>query len=254
MTIRAVIVDDEAVARRRIRRLLAGEKDIEVIGECSNGPQAVSLIETERPDLLFLDVEMPEMDGFELLMQLDRTVLPVIIFATAFDKYAVRAFESHALDYLLKPIDSERLQSALDRARSHLHREKGADANREILAMLSELQKQRGRLERIMVKKPGRAFFVKLASVDRFEAADNYIRVHAGPDTHLIRETMSALEARLDPNKFVRVHRSTIVNVDRIKEIHSLFQGRQVIVLHNGDKVTLGRNYRERLDRLLGNT
>jgi len=254
MTIRAVIVDDEAVARRRIRRLLAGEKDIEVIGECSNGLQAVSLIETERPDLLFLDVEMPEMNGFELLMQLDRSVLPVIIFATAFDKYAVRAFESHALDYLLKPIDSERLQSALDRARSHLHREKSADANREILAMLSELQKQKGRLERIMVKKPGRAFFVKLASVDRFEAADNYIRVHAGPDTHLIRETMSALEARLDPNKFVRVHRSTIVNVDRIKEIHSLFQGRQVIVLHNGDKVTLGRNYRARLDRLLGNT
>jgi two-component system LytT family response regulator len=254
MTIRAVIVDDEAVARRRIRRLLAGEKDIEVIGECSNGLQAVSLIETERPDLLFLDVEMPEMNGFELLMQLDRSVLPVIIFATAFDKYAVRAFESHALDYLLKPIDNERLQSALDRARSHLHGEKGADANREILAMLSELQKQKGRLERIMVKKPGRAFFVKLASVDRFEAADNYIRVHAGPDTHLIRETMSALEARLDPNKFVRVHRSTIVNVDRIKEIHSLFQGRQVIVLHNGDKVKLGRNYRERLDRLLGNT
>jgi len=254
MTIRAVIVDDEAVARRRIRRLLAGEKDIEVIGECSNGLQAVSLIETERPDLLFLDVEMPEMNGFELLMQLDRSVLPVIIFATAFDKYAVRAFESHALDYLLKPIDSERLQSALDRARSHLHREKSADANREILAMLSELQKQKGRLERIMVKKPGRAFFVRLASVDRFEAADNYIRVHAGPDTHLIRETMSALEARLDPNKFVRVHRSTIVNVDRIKEIHSLFQGRQVIVLHNGDKVTLGRNYRARLDRLLGNT
>jgi len=254
MTIRAVIVDDEAVARRRIRRLLAGEKDIEVIGECSNGLQAVSLIETERPDLLFLDVEMPEMNGFELLMQLDRSVLPVIIFATAFDKYAVRAFESHALDYLLKPIDSERLQSALDRARSHLHREKSADTNREILAMLSELQKQKGRLERIMVKKPGRAFFVKLASVDRFEAADNYIRVHAGPDTHLIRETMSALEARLDPNKFVRVHRSTIVNVDRIKEIHSLFQGRQVIVLHNGDKVTLGRNYRARLDRLLGNT
>jgi len=254
MTIRAVIVDDEAVARRRIRRLLAGEKDIEVIGECSNGLQAVSLIETERPDLLFLDVEMPEMNGFELLMQLDRSVLPVIIFATAFDKYAVRAFESHALDYLLKPIDSERLQSALDRARSHLHREKSADANREILAMLSELQKQKGHLERIMVKKPGRAFFVKLASVDRFEAADNYIRVHAGPDTHLIRETMSALEARLDPNKFVRVHRSTIVNVDRIKEIHSLFQGRQVIVLHNGDKVTLGRNYRARLDRLLGNT
>jgi len=254
MTIRAVIVDDEAVARRRIRRLLAGEKDIEVIGECSNGLQAVSLIETERPDLLFLDVEMPEMNGFELLMQLDRSVLPVIIFATAFDKYAVRAFESHALDYLLKPIDSGRLQSALDRARSHLHREKSADANREILAMLSELQKQKGRLERIMVKKPGRAFFVRLASVDRFEAADNYIRVHAGPDTHLIRETMSALEARLDPNKFVRVHRSTIVNVDRIKEIHSLFQGRQVIVLHNGDKVTLGRNYRARLDRLLGNT
>jgi len=254
MTIRSVIVDDEAVARRRIRRLLAGEKDIEVIGECSNGLQAVSLIETERPDLLFLDVEMPEMNGFELLMQLDRSVLPVIIFATAFDKYAVRAFESHALDYLLKPIDSERLQSALDQTRSHLHQEKSADANREILAMLSELQKQKGRLERIVVKKPGRAFFVKLASVDRFEAADNYIRVHAGPDTHLIRETMSALEARLDPNKFVRVHRSTIVNVDRIKEIHSLFQGRQVIVLHNGDKVTLGRNYRARLDRLLGNT
>jgi two-component system LytT family response regulator len=254
MTIRALIVDDEAVARRRVRRLLAGEADIEIIGECSHGLQALAIIESERPDLLFLDVEMPEMNGFELLMQLDRGYIPAVIFTTAFDKYAVRAFESHALDYLLKPIDSVRLQDALSRARSHRRREKGAEANREILAMLSELQRQKCRLERIVVKKPGRAFFVKLTSVDRFEAADNYVRVHVGSDTHLIRETMSTLEARLDPGKFVRVHRSTIVNVDRIKEIHSMFQGSQVIVLQNGDKVALSRNYRERLDRVLGIT
>jgi len=252
--IRALIVDDEAVARRRIRRLLTSEKDIEVIGECANGLQALSLIESDRPDLLFLDVEMPEMNGFELLMQLHKSRIPVVIFTTAFDKYAVRAFELHALDYLVKPIDSQRFEEALNRARSHMNLQKGAEASSGILAMLSEMQKQKCWLERIIVKQPGRAFFIKVAAVDRFEAADNYIRVHAGTDMHLIRETMNALELKLDPSKFVRVHRSTIVNVDRIKEIHSLFQGNHLIVLQNGEKVTLSRNYRDRLDRVLGAT
>jgi two-component system LytT family response regulator len=252
--IRALIIDDESVARRRISRLLSSETNIEVIGECSTGLQALSVIEKESPELLFLDVEMPEMNGFDLLAQLNQNTLPAVIFTTAFDKYAVRAFENHAMDYVLKPIDSTRFHDAIEHARSHLKLRARTGVDNALLKMIAEIQKDRVRIERIVVKQPGRAFFVKVATIDWFEAADNYVRIHVGPETHLVRESMNAIEARLDPDRFVRIHRSTVVNIDRIKEIQSFFQGSHVVVLATGQKLKLSRNYRDKLEVILNHS
>jgi two-component system LytT family response regulator len=250
--IRALIIDDEPLARRRIRRMLAGERDIAVIAECSSGLEALPVIEEQSPDLLFLDVQMPGMDGLELLNNLKRRRMPAVIFTTAFDQYAVRAFDLHALDYVLKPIDEQRFHEALERARTHMRHKNQTGVDQRLAALLEDLQKQSTSLDRLVIKQPGRAFFVKAKSIDWLEAADNYVRLHVGTETHLIRETLGSLEARLDPKTFVRIHRSTIVNIDRIKEIQSFFQGNQVVVLINGQKLKLSRSYREKLETVLG--
>ena len=246
--IRTLIVDDEPIARRRIHRLLTAETDIEILNECGSGLEALPLIDEQAPDLLLLDVQMPEMDGMELLQNLKRP-MPCVIFTTAFDRYAVRAFDLHAADYLLKPIDEDRFRRALDRARTQIRQKRQTTQDTRMLEWLAGLQKEKHPpLDRLVIKQPGRAFFLKVESIDWLEAADNYVRVHAGSETHLIRDTIGSFEAKLDPRKFARIHRSTIVNIDRVKEVQSFFQGNQIAVLMNGQKLKLSRSYRHRLD------
>jgi two-component system, LytTR family, response regulator len=252
LRIRALIVDDEPLARERIRTLLCRESDVEVIAECADGLSAISTIEEERPDLVFLDVQMPELDGFGVLGALKGGPPPAVIFVTAYDRYALRAFEVHALDYLLKPFDRERFARALERARNQLRRERKGEFDERLLALLEEIKTEPQHLERLVIKSQGRVFFLKAEEIDWIEAASNYVRLHAGRESHLMRETMSALEAKLNPKQFLRTNRSAIVNIERIKELHPLFRGEYEIVLKDGTRLTLGRPYREKLQELLG--
>jgi two-component system LytT family response regulator len=252
--IRALIVDDEPLAREKIRTLLKRDPDIEVTAELRNGVEAVAAIRRDSPDLIFLDVQMPELDGFGVLEQIGPEGMPAVIFVTAYDEYALRAFEVHALDYLLKPFDRERFETALRRAKQQV-REQESNVSERILALLAELQTQqrRGQLERLVVKSGGRVYFVPVEDIDWIEAAGNYVELHAGQQSHLIRGTMKGLEDRLDPECFVRVHRSAIVNINRIKEMQPWFNGEFVIILTSGAKITSGNSYREGLRRLLEN-
>lgn len=251
MKIRTLIVDDEPLARERIRTLLADELDTEMIGEYANGYEAVIAIERDKPDLLFLDVQMPELDGFGVLQRLGAEKLPAVIFVTAYDQYALRAFEVHALDYLLKPFDRERFQKALQRARLQIQQAKDGDLNQRLLALLENLQPERKWLERLVVKSGGRVFFLKIEEIDWIEAAGNYVRLHTGRESHLLRETIKNLESQLDPKKFLRLNRSTIVRIDRIKELQPWFNGEYAIILQDGSRLTSSRGYREKLDTLL---
>lgn len=251
--IRTLIVDDEPLAREGVRMLLADDPEIAIAGECGNGSAAVKSIVTLEPDLVFLDVQMPEMNGFDVLEQLGADAAPAIIFVTAFDKYAVQAFEVHAVDYLLKPFTRERFFKALGKAKTQI-RDQGDDESRERLQGLIEGLAPRERyLERIVVKSPGRIFFLDVAQIDWIEAADTYVRIHVGRDSHLVRGTMNRLETRLDPNRFLRVHRSTILNLKRVKELHPLFHGEYAITLYDGTQISSGRSYRNKLQRLLEN-
>jgi two-component system, LytTR family, response regulator len=252
--IRTVIVDDEPLARRGIRAHLVDERDVEVIAECGNGREAVAVIESTSPDLVFLDVQMPELDGFGVLEAIGAERLPSVIFVTAYDQYALRAFEVHALDYLLKPFDPERFGKALARARTQIERKSISDISLRLQSLIDDLKTNQKYAERLVIKTAGRIFFLGVEEIDRIEAADNYVRLHAGRDSHLLRETMNNLERRLDPALFLRVHRSTIINVRRIKELHPLFRGEYEIILHDGTRLTSGRGYRTRLQELCGNT
>lgn len=244
MTLRSIIVDDEPLARQRIRDLLPPGS---VIAECEDGLQALEAIREHEPDLLFLDVQMPGMDGFELLSLLDEP-RPMIIFTTAYDTYAVRAFEAHALDYLLKPIDAARFADALERARGASR----SDISERIAALLARVEKP-SMLKRIVIKSPGRVFFVDTRDVDWFEAAGNYVRVHtAAGETHIVRMTMQSLEQRLDPRAFARIHRSTIVNAARVSELNAAFHGEYDVVLRSGVKLPMQRAYHDRLRQVLG--
>ena len=252
MTLRVLIVDDEPVARRRIRRLLREERDVEIAGECGDGLSAVSAIRAMAPDLVLLDVQMPEMDGFEVLQALGAEERPACIFVTAFDRYALRAFEVHAIDYLLKPIEGARLQQAVERARARIAERRGARLDPDLLALLKDLRHGRKFLTRLPVKADGRLLVIDLADVDHITAADNYVTLHAGPRRYVARETMARLERELDPARFVRIHRSTIVQADRIKELLPDFHGDFVVVLREGARLTLSRTYRRKVEELLG--
>lgn len=252
MKIRTLIVDDEPLARERIRTLLEGEADIEVVAECANGLEALAMIQSARPELLFLDVQMPELDGFEVLQHLAHAPIPALIFVTAYDQYALRAFEVHALDYLLKPFDRERFEMALHRARQQLQHATTGDLNQRLRLLLEELQRERQYLDRFVVKSGGRVFFLKVDEIDWIEAAANYVRLQVGRESHLLRETIKALEAKLDPAKFLRLSRSTIVNLDRIKELQPWSNnGEYVVILKTGARLTSSRGYRERLEAFL---
>jgi two-component system LytT family response regulator len=260
--IKVLIVDDEPLARDKIRGMLKGKEDMEIVGEAGNGKEAVSAIRKHEPDLLFLDVQMPEMDGFGVLQTIGPSLLPMVVFVTAYDRYALQAFEVYALDYLLKPFDRERFEKALARARTQLDQEKRKDLTQGLQALMDELSRIRQGapaakpgpkyLERLAIKASGRIFFLRTQEIDYIESEGNYVRVHAGKESHLIREAMSVLETQLDPKKFLRIHRCTIVNVDRIQELQPWFHGEYRVILRNGVQLTLSRSYREKLREFLG--
>ncbi|MBZ5623467.1 MAG: LytTR family DNA-binding domain-containing protein [Acidobacteriia bacterium] len=244
---RVLIIDDEPLACERIRGLLAGEPGIEILGECHDGRAAVTAIRNLTPDLVFLDVQMPEMDGFAVLQQLASDVMPVVIFVTAFDQYAIKAFEVCALDYLLKPFDRDRFSKALSRGKVEYERRSAGDLSSRLRSVLDEWQGRKPCLDRLVIRSGGRVFFLRVDELDWVEAAGNYVRLHAGREEYLYRETMSRLEASLDPEKFARIHRSAMVNVERVKELHPLFRGDYTVILRDGRKLTLSKAYRDRL-------
>jgi two-component system LytT family response regulator len=248
--IRTVIVDDEPLARRGIRAQLKDEKDVEIISECRNGREAVEAIETQSPDLVFLDVQMPELDGFGVLDAVGVERMPAVIFVTAYDRYALKAFEVHALDYLLKPFDDERFARAIQRVRRQIERQSIDDLSRRLQGLLDDMQSARKYVERLVIKSAGRIFFLSVGEIDWIEAADNYVRLHAGRESHLLRETMNNLEKKLDPDQFLRVHRSRIVNARKIKELQPLFRGEYDIRLQDGTRLESGRGYRDRIQKL----
>lgn len=246
MKIRTLIVDDEPLARDRVRRFLRDQKDIEMIGECGNGADAVKTIKSEKPDLVFLDIQMPEKTGFEVIKSIGNATLPTVIFVTAYDQYALQAFEVHALDYLLKPFNKERFHIAVTRAREHIEGRRRGDLDERLVSLIEGIGNEKKYLERLVVKSVGRVFFLKTEEIDYIEAAGNYLKLHVGRDSHMIRETMNGIELKLDPSQFMRIHRSTVVNVDRIKELHPMFSGDYSVILRDGTELALSRNYRER--------
>lgn len=250
--IRVLLVDDEPLAREMIREMLVDDPEVEIVGECVNGREAVESIQEHNPDLIFLDVQMPEIGGFEVLEALKSVKVPHVIFVTAYDQYAVRAFEVHALDYLLKPFDRERFESAWRRAKSHILAARNGEVDQRILAILEELKAGPKYLERLVIKSGGRVFFLDTDDIDWIEAEGNYVSVHTGKKSHLLRETISSLESQLDPKQFLRIHRSSIVKIDRIKELQPWFHGEYRVLLQDGTQLTLSRNYRENLQEALG--
>lgn len=252
MTLRVLIVDDEPVARRGILRLLRQEPDIEVVGECGDGAAALAALAELAPDLVFLDVQMPELDGFAVLEAIGAERMPAVVFVTAYDRHAVRAFDAQAIDYVLKPIDPQRFQQALRRARAHLaHPDEGFVRRvSEALKLIDRGERSR-HPARLAIRSDGRVRLIDIADVDQIVAAGNYVEIHAGGRSHLMRETMASLEARLDPQRFVRVSRAAIVSLDRIREVQPLFNGDFVVLLRNGAQVNGSRRYRAALDALL---
>ncbi len=248
--IRTVLVEDEPLARERLRSLLEAEPDIEVVGEAADGTSAVEVIAAHRPDLLFLDVNIPELDGFGVLASLGADTPPVVIFVTAYDQFAVQAFEAHALDYVLKPFDEDRFSTALRRARDSVRQHQGGDLDQRLHALLETVGGPR-RMDRIAVKEGGRIVFLRTAEIDWIGAEGNYARLHVGKRSHLMRETMTSLESRLDASRFLRIHRSTIVNVDAIAELEPLFQGDYVVILRDGTRLTSSRGYRSNLQEFM---
>jgi two-component system LytT family response regulator len=249
MSLRALIVDDEPLARQRVRDLLAHETEVEIAGEARDGYEAAESIRNLSPDVVFLDVQMPEMDGFGVIESIGVERFPAVIFTTAYDQYAIHAFEVSAVDYLLKPLDSDRFHQALERARAQRGRRE--DLRAELLGLLQSLPARPRYLDRLVVRSGGRIAFLHTEEIDCIEACGNYVKLCLGVEEHLLRMTMSALEGRLDPERFVRIHRSTIVNVERVKELQSTFHGEYVVILRTGRRVTLSRGYRERLQRIL---
>lgn len=249
--IRALIVDDEPLARKGVRRHLASEVDIQVIGECSNGLEAAAIIRKEKPDLVFLDVQMPELDGFGVIAEIGMWEMPAVIFVTAYDAHAIRAFEVQALDYVLKPFEASRFRIAVSRARAEIQRKLNGEINSRLINLLEELRSPKEYSERLAIKSNGRVNFVNVAEIDWIEAANNYVRVHSNRESYLIRETMSSLEAKLDPRRFARVHRSVIVNMGRVKQLKTMFKGEYEIVMQDGKHLPFGRAYRSRARQLL---
>lgn len=250
MTLRAVIIDDEPIARLRIRRLLDADPEVEVIAECGDGEAAVAAICREQPDLVFLDIQMPEMDGFEVVRQVGIERMPITIFVTAHNRYALRAFEAHALDYLLKPFGKARFAEALSRAKQQVAGHLNRETLKSVVAMLGQVANQNRYPKQLPVTQHGHVAFVNTAVIDWIEADGNYARLHVGSQHYEVRETLTSIEAKLDPLEFVRIHRSTIVNLRSIKEIHPWFHGHHLVVLNNGRELRMSRYQREVARRL----
>jgi two-component system LytT family response regulator len=263
MTARVVVADDEAVARRRLLRFLSERDDVEVVAECSGGRAAVEAINNLAPDVVLLDVQMPDLDGFDVLALLELERVPAIVFVTAHDQYALKAFDSAAVDYLLKPYEPERFNQAVDRAIRSSESASREDAEAQLRRLLNGIRAERqlptndlslgSRLDRFMVKRRDRTQFIRASDVDWLEADGNYIRLHVGTAQHLVRATIASCEDRLDPKMFVRTHRRFIVNIERIKEVQPWFGGDYVIVLQSGHKLRLSRSFREHFQaRMVG--
>jgi two-component system LytT family response regulator len=248
--IRTLIADDEPLARHGVRLLLERDLDVEIVGEASGGVEAADLILRLRPDLVFLDVQMVGCDGFETLKRVGPNATPVVIFVTAYDEYALRAFEYNAVDYLLKPYDDARFAAALDRARDLVHRKRGDEVDNRISRLIEHIEGE-GR-DRILLKSSGEIIFLKTGEIDWIEAEGDYVKFHVTGRTHLMRGTMAALEERLDPTRFIRIHRSTIVNADRLRKLSPSFEGEYAVVLQDGTKLRLSRGYHDRIKALLG--
>jgi two-component system, LytTR family, response regulator len=250
--IRTLIIDDEPLARRRVRKLLSTDADFEIIGECANGREAVTEVLTQKPQLIFLDVQMPEINGFDVLEAIGEKDLPMVVFVTAYDKYAVRAFEVHAVDYLLKPFDRARFDKTTEQIKLRLKTEDDSELSTRTLALLEAFRATTNYLERFIIKTGGRVFFIKTDEIDWLEAEGKYVRLHTGKDSHLLREAIGNIEARLNPKKFLRIHRSHIVNIERIKELEPWFHNEYRVILRDGTKLMMSRSCRKRLGELLG--
>jgi two-component system, LytTR family, response regulator len=250
--IRTLIVDDEPVARRGVRRLLSRDAAIDIAGEAANGAEAVAMITTLRPDLVFLDVQMPELNGFDVIDRVGVAAIPVVVFVTAHDDFALRAFDVQALDYLLKPFDDERFATVLERAKLQVRFRRDGQLAQRLEALLAD-HAERGAapISRIMVKNAGVVFFQPVDDVDWIEAADYFVKLHAGGKVHLVTDTLADLERRLDPARFMRVHRSAIVNLSRVRELRLDYQNRHMIVLTTGERVPLSRSRREAFEQAL---
>ncbi len=267
---RVLIVDDEVLARQRVRRLLQNESDVEIVGEAETGSEAVQMIRALHPDLVCLDVQMPELDGFGVLQELSGEPTPMILFITAYDEHAQRAFDVHAVDYVLKPLDEDRFKAAFDRARKQRAQAVAAERLGELLETVRRLANGTSSADvkadpaataaaangsfasRILVKADGRMFFVKTTEIDWIEADRNYVKLHVGKAAHTIRERISHLEETLDPRLFARIHRSTIVNLNRVREMQQWFSGDYVVILEDGTKLRLSRHYRDRVEKQVG--
>ena len=261
--IKTLIVDDERLARETLRLLLEDHKQFEIVGECENGKEAVRMIQQENLDLVFLDIQMPELNGFEVIEKVGADKMPVVVFVTAYDQYALQAFEARALDYLLKPFDDERFEQALKRASERIRQRQVGELSTKLVDLIgirtdpipldtNNEPEKGGHLERIMIKERGSIFFIKVDEIDWVEAAGDYVSIHTGSKSHLLRETMSGLIKKLDPRQFVRVHRSSIVKVDSIRELKPYFHGDYIIILKNGKELKLSRRYWEQVEKVLG--
>jgi two-component system LytT family response regulator len=249
---RVVIADDEPLVRRGLRSFIESQAGLVIVGEARNGAEAVDVIRAQRPDLVFLDVQMPELDGFGVLEALTGEPLPAVVFVTAYDAYAIRAFDVHAVDYLLKPFDEERFLVALGRVRARLGAHRTNQLDERIEAVLAELRSRERFADRLLVKGEGRVAVVQVDEVDWIEAADNYARVHTARGRFMVREPIKSLEARLDPHRFARVHRSAIVNLARVRELQPMFGGEYLVILSTGAKLALSRGYRDAFRERLG--
>jgi two-component system LytT family response regulator len=268
--IRAILVDDESLARDRLRSMLSKEGDVEVVAECGDGREALAAIKRETPDVVFLDIQMPEMDGFGVVAHLKGAPPPRVVFVTAYDEFAVKAFEVHALDYLLKPFDRDRLRLAVKRVREELKAGDPAGLADKLVALIDSVRGGKstaaagagtpgtpgvaavGATDRLVLKLEGRVIFARPGEIDWVEAQDNYVKIHIGREAHLVRDTMASFEAKLDPRRFIRIGRSIIVNIDRVREMQPMFHGEYVVILVDGTKLTMSRGYREAMARVMG--
>jgi two-component system LytT family response regulator len=247
---RLLIVDDEPLARDRIREMVKDDPEVQVIAEARNGLEAIRSVSAYEPDIVFLDIQMPDMDGFEVLKNLTVEPLPFIIFVTAYDQYALRAFDVHALDYLMKPFDRERFARALRHAKDQMKRPVDEQRDGKIMALLEEIKGSRY-LERFSIKTGEKVLFVRSEEVDSIEAEGNYVRLNVAGTSYMLRETINSVESKIDPRTFVRIHRSTIVNINRVKELQAWARGEYRVVLLNGTCYTLSRGYREHFDNFI---
>jgi two-component system LytT family response regulator len=243
MKIRTLIVDDMMLARKRVRQCLADDPDIEIIGECANGRTAIAAIRSMSPDLVFLDVQMPKVGGFEVVEAIGAEKMPTVIFVTAYDEFALRAFDACALDYLLKPLNTERFIRALARAKREVKRSKAEQDDGRLKQVLAAIDLAPRYLKRLAVKSAGQTLILPVDEIEWIGAAACYLELHVGRETHLIRKRLGELEQQLDPEMFVRIHRSTIVNIERIKKLHPLFNDDHLVILQDGTKLNMSRTY-----------